>query len=72
MHAINRESISSPSDNSAPKMSDFAADTLMQWVSVSSLRLKLIRAEMTPILARPSQVITNSGRFSRNIATTSP
>lgn len=47
-------------------------DTFMECSNVSACRLLLIRAEITPIFDKPSQMHTYSGQLSMNKATTSP
>lgn len=47
-------------------------DTFIECPNVSARKLVLIRAVITPILDKPSQIHTYSGQLSINKATTSP
>lgn len=47
-------------------------DIFMECAKVSARKLLLIRADITPILDRPSQMHTYSGQLSMNKATMSP
>lgn len=47
-------------------------DIFMECANVSARRLLLIRAVITPILDKPSQIHTYSGQLSINKATISP
>lgn len=47
-------------------------DTFIECPNVSARKLLLIKAVITPILDKPSQIHTYSGQLSMNRATTSP
>ncbi|KAA8584205.1 hypothetical protein FQN60_007990 [Etheostoma spectabile] len=59
-----------PSLSSEPNITALALEMVTQWTKASSLKLKLIRAASTPILAMPSQRPTYWDLFSMKRATT--
>lgn len=61
-----------PSVSSDPNTTALALEMVTQWTKASSLKLKLMRAASTPILAMPSQRPTYWDLFSMKSATTSP
>jgi len=71
-NTVNFENIYLPLICSLPIMTAEQFDTFIECANVSARKLLLIKATITPILDKPSQMHTYSGQLSMYKATTSP